>query len=185
MWYCDIAPGHPHHGPYHAEEYGFPQTADDVLFERLVLEIMQAGLTWELILRRRSGMREAFEGFHLETVAAYGEADRARLLADARIIRNRLKVDAIIDNAGRILALRAEYGSFHGWLAAHHPRALPDWVKLFRRTFRFCGPEVVNEFLMSLGWLPGAHSDDCPVQARILALNPPWRSSGGEESGAS
>jgi len=174
MWYCDIAPDHPWHGPYHALEYGFPQTEDDVLFERLALEIMQAGLTWELILKRREGMRLAFDQFHTETVAAYGEDDRARLLADARIIRNRLKVDAIIGNAQRILALRTEYGSFHGWLAAHHPLPLDQWVKLFRRTFRFCGPEVVNEFLMSLGWLPGAHSDSCPVASQIAALSPPW-----------
>lgn len=173
MWYCDFAPGTIHEA-YHADEYGYPRTDDDVLCERLILEIMQAGLSWELILKRRDGMREAFDGFHCETVAAYGDADRERLLADARIIRNRRKVDAAIENARRILALRADYGSFHGWLTAHHPRDLAAWVKLFRATFVFTGPEVVNEFLVSLGWLGPAHRPDCPACARIAALAPPW-----------
>ena len=178
MWYCDYAPGHPWHEPYHDHEYGFPQTGDDVLLERLALEIMQAGLSWELVLRRRAGLDAAFDWFVVDQVAAYGEAERERLLADARIIRNRRKVDAIIENAHRIVALRAAHGSFHGWLAAQHPLSLDDWVRRFRGVFVFCGREVVNEFLLSLGWLPHAHRPDCPVYARIAALSPPWMDGG-------
>jgi DNA-3-methyladenine glycosylase I len=110
-------------------------------------------------------------------VAAYGEADRARLLADAGIVRNRLKVDAVLNNARTLVALREEYGSFDGWLAAHHPLPKDEWVALFRRTFRFTGGEIVGEFLMSTGWLPGAHRRACPVFDRIAALNPPWLTS--------
>lgn len=172
--YCKIAPGHPVHDAYHATEYGFRSADETVLFERLALEIMQAGLSWELVLKRRAGLRAAFAGYDVDAVAAFAEADSARLLADPAIIRNRLKVAAIIENARRIQALRASHGGFAAWLDAHHPRDKPDWVKLFGRTFKFTGGEIVGEFLMSLGYLPGAHGEDCPVHARAVASNPPW-----------
>lgn len=175
LTYCAAAPGHPHHGPYHDGEYGFPSGDDRVLFERLVLEINQAGLSWLTILKKREAFRAAFDDFDIDRIAAYGEAERARLLADAGIIRNRLKVDAVIENARRIIALRETHGSFDGWLRAHHPLTKAEWVKLFGRTFRFTGGEIVGEFLMSLGYLPGAHQPDCPVHAAVLALSPPWK----------
>lgn len=103
-----------------------------------------------------------------------GEAERARLLADPGIIRNRLKVAALIENARRIQALRTSHGGFADWLDAHHPQDKAEWTKLFRKTFVFTGGEIVGEFLMSLGYLPGAHAADCPVAARIAALRPPW-----------
>jgi DNA-3-methyladenine glycosylase I len=172
--YCDIAPSHPWHGPYHDTEYGYPLEDDAELFERLVLEINQAGLSWLTILRKREAFRRAYEGFDPKVVAAYGGRDRRRLLADSGIVRNRLKVEAAIANAGRILELRESHGSFAGWLAAHHPRSKEEWVKLFKRTFRFTGGEIVGEFLMSIGYLPGAHTEACPVHRRIMKLRPPW-----------
>src|SRR5450631_1076481 len=104
--YCDASVGHPHHGPYHDREYGFP-------------------------------------------------------IADAVIIRNRLKIDAAIENARRILEIRKSHGSFSAWLDSHHPMPKEDWVRLFRETFRFTGGEIVGEFLMSTGYLPGAHGAGC------------------------
>ena len=175
--YCAAAAGHPYHGPYHDTEYGFPVRGDDTLFERLVLEINQAGLSWLTILRKREGFRRAYDGFALETVAAYGDADRARLLADPGIIRNRLKVNAAIENAGRILRLRDSHGSFAAWLDAHHPLPRDEWRKLFKKTFVFTGGEIVGEFLLSTGYLPGAHHPGCPVYARVAALRPPWMTS--------
>ncbi len=172
--YCDFAPGHPLHGPYHDSEYGFPTADEAVLFERLVLEINQAGLSWELMLKKRDGFRAAYEGFEVDRVAAYGEDDRQRLLSDSSIIRNRLKVDAAIANARRIQALRGEHGSFAGWIEAQHPLDKDAWVKLFRKQFRFMGGEIVGEFLMSIGVLEGAHDPNCPVFARIAELGPPW-----------
>ena len=172
--YCYAAQGHEYHGPYHDREYGFPMRGDDELFGRLVLEINQAGLSWLTILKKKEGFRSAYDGFSVERVAAYGDKDRARLLADAGIIRNRLKVDAAIENARRILELREEHGSFAAWLDAHHPRSKAEWVKLFKNTFRFTGGEITGEFLMSIGYLPGAHDPECPVYARITALAPPW-----------
>ncbi len=172
--YCSIAPGHPVHGHYHDHEYGFPQRAEAELFERLVLEINQAGLSWETILKKREGFRRAYDGFDVDTVAAYAQPDIDRLLGDAGIIRNRLKVLAAIHNAQVIQGLRASHGSFAEWLDAHHPLDKAGWVKLFKKTFRFTGGEITGEFLMSLGYLKGAHADDCPVQKRILKLKPAW-----------
>ncbi len=175
MSYCIAAPGHQWHGPYHDREYGFPISDDNRLFERLVLEINQAGLSWLTILKKQRNFRDAFDDFDIERVAAYGEAERARLMADAGIIRNRLKVAAAIENARRIQGLRTSHGSFKAWLDAHHPLDKPAWVKLFKNTFKFTGGEITGEFLMSTGYLPGAHDEDCPVHAEIAALAPPWR----------
>jgi len=173
--YCNIAPGHPVHGHYHDQEYGFPQRDEAELFERLLLEINQAGLSWETILKKREGFRRAYSAFDVDAVAAYGEKDIARLMAEPAIIRNRLKVLAAIHNAQVIQGLRASHGGFASWLDAHHPRGKADWVKLFKKTFRFTGGEITGEFLMSLGYLPGAHRADCPVFVRIDELGPPWR----------
>ena len=172
--YCDIAPGHPLHGPYHDHEYGFPQRKEAVLFERLLLEINQAGLSWETMLRKRDGFRAAYSGFDVDRVARYGERDRARLLADPGIIRNRLKVEAAIHNAQVIQQLRDTHGGFAAWLDAHHPLPKAEWVKLFKKTFRFTGGEITGEFLMSLGYLPGAHRQDCPAYRRAAKQRPPW-----------
>lgn len=172
--YCDFARGHPLHGPYHDTEYGFPLADDDALFERFVLEINQAGLSWELMLKRRHSFRRAYDGFSVAKVARYGRRDVKRLLADSGVIRNRLKIEAAIANARVIETLAARHGSFAGWIESNHPRDKPEWVKLFRKTFRFAGPEIVGEFLMSIGYLPGAHRESCPVFKRIAKLKPAW-----------
>ncbi len=151
---------------YHDTEYGFPLESDDELFERLILEINQAGLSWLTILKKREGFQKAYDGFSIAKVASYGDEDRARLLADASIIRNRLKVNAAIENAKRIQAM----GSFRSFLDDHHPRDRAAWCKLFKQTFLFTGGEIVNEFLVSTGYLPGAHDPDCPVFHQINDL---------------
>lgn len=172
--YCEVAIADPLHQPYHNQEYGFPVTDDASLFERLVLEINQAGLSWATILRKRQAFRQAYSGFDIDLVAAYGEAERRRLLNDAGIVRNRLKVNAAIENARRAVELRGEFGSLAGWLNHHHPQQKDEWVKLFKRTFLFTGGEIVNEFLMSTGYLPGAHHRGCRIYQRVVASNPPW-----------
>ena len=172
--YCDIAPGHEWHGAYHDEEYGFPLTGERELFERLALEINQAGLNWLTMLKKREGFRRAFRGFEVDRVARFGKRQEARLLADPGIIRNRLKVAAVIENAKRIRRLRQSHGSFAAWLAAHHPLPKDEWIKLFKETFVFTGGEITGEFLMSIGYLKGAHRESCPVFKRIAKLSPPW-----------
>ena len=174
MSYCRFAKGHPLHGPYHDREYGFPIRSERALFERLVLEINQAGLSWQTMLQKRKGFRRAYAGFDVESVAGFGARDRRRLLADAGIIRNRLKVDAAIENARRILAIRKSHGSFAKWLDAHHPRSASEWQKLFRTTFVFTGGEIVRSFLLSTGYLRGAHVPSCPIYAKAAKKKPAW-----------
>jgi DNA-3-methyladenine glycosylase I len=165
--YCDVAPGHPFHGPYHENEYGFSSREDAVLFERLALEINQAGLSWLTVLKKREAFNRAFAGFDPKKVAAFTDNDIARLLADEGIIRNRLKINAVIENARRILEIRKSHGSFADWLDSYHPQSKEEWVKLFKKTFLFTGGEIAGEFLMSLGYLPGAHDPKCPVYKKI------------------
>lgn len=172
--YCEVARGHEFHGPYHDTEYGFPVRDDDRLFERLMLEVNQAGLSWLTILKKRDNFFKAYDGFEIDRVAKYGARDEARLLADAGIIRNRLKVKAAIENAKRIQAIQREYGAFSLWLDAHHPLERADWQKLFKSTFVFTGGEIVNEFLLSTGYLPGAHVESCPVYSQVMASQPAW-----------
>lgn len=174
MSYCAVAPGHPYHGPYHETEYGFPIRDDNLLFERLALEINQAGLSWLTVLKKRENFRQAFAQFDLNRVARFKAKDRARLLGNEGIIRNRLKVDAVIENAGRIIALRDRHGSFAAWLDGRHPLTKPEWVALFKKTFLFTGGEITGEFLISTGYLPGAHDAECLVYKKIAKLRPPW-----------
>ena len=162
------------HKAYHDRHYGFPLHDDNELFCRLVLEINQAGLSWETILKKEANFRRAFDNFDIAKVAAYTEADRARLMADAGIIRNRLKIDAAIENAKTILRLQKEAGSFGAWLTRQSPKSKDEWVKIFKKTFRFTGGEIVNEFLVSTGILPGAHDKDCPIFEKILREKPVW-----------
>ncbi|MAX80110.1 MAG: DNA-3-methyladenine glycosylase [Crocinitomicaceae bacterium] len=163
------------HKNYHDNYYGFPLHDDNELFCRLVMEINQAGLSWETILKKEEGFRKAYDQFDIATVAAYTEEDRERLLSNSAIIRNKLKVNAAIVNAQRILELQKEFGSFENWLAHHHPLSKDEWVKLFKKNFKFTGGEIVGEFLMSIGYLQGAHDKDCPVQQTIEKHNPMWK----------
>lgn len=175
--YCDHCNTHPEdtfNKTYHDTQYGFPLDDDNLLFERLVLEINQAGLSWITILKKADNFRKAYHGFNIKKVAKYTEADRERLLNDAGIIRNKLKVNAAIVNAQKILELQKEHGSFKAWLDAHHPLTKDEWVKLFKKTFVFTGGEIVNEFLMSTGYLRGAHQPDCPIFKRVASLRPAW-----------
>ena len=162
------------HRIYHDHAYGFPITDDNELFERLVLEINQAGLSWITILNKQENFRKAYHNFDLQQVANYNESDKIRLLSDAGIIRNRLKIDAAIHNANVILQLQKDFGSFKNWLDSHHPKEKQEWVKLFKKTFKFTGGEIVNEFLQSIGYLKGAHIPSCPIYKEILHANPAW-----------
>lgn len=162
------------HKQYHDLEYGFPITDDNLLFGRLILEINQAGLSWETILKKKEHFFKAYDGFNIAKVARYTEKKKAQLLQDAGIIRNRLKIEAAIFNANQLLKIQEEYGSFMNWLDINHPLPKEEWVRLFKKTFRFTGGEIVNEFLMSTGYLPGAHGETCPVYKKVLKAKPRW-----------
>lgn len=178
MSYCkyvqEIKDAQDLHKIYHDTQYGFPIESDDELFGRLLLEINQAGLSWSVILKKQATFRVAYHNFSIEKIAAYDQKERERLLNDSGIIRNKLKVNAAIENAKTILELRKEFGSFKGWLEYHHPKDRATWTKLFKKTFKFTGGEIVNEFLMSTGYLPGAHETSCPIYQKVLASKPDW-----------
>lgn len=162
------------HKTYHDLHYGFPIPEDNELFCRLILEINQAGLSWTTILKKQDSFRKAYSNFDIRKVAAYKQKDVERLLADAGIIRNRLKVNAAIENAKTILQIQKQHGSFKNWLDEQHPLSKDEWTKLFKKTFRFTGGEIVNEFLMSTGYLSGAHQEDCPVYKKVIKAKPAW-----------
>ncbi len=162
------------HAAYHDRLYGFPVHDDDELFARLVLEINQAGLSWETILKKEISFRKAYSKFRVAKVAAFKAADRKRLMGDPGVIRNRLKIDAAVDNAKTILRLQKEFGSFEKWLEQEHPKSKEEWVKLFKKTFRFTGGEIVNEFLLSIGFLEGAHEKACPIHKKVAKTKPKW-----------
>jgi DNA-3-methyladenine glycosylase I len=163
---------------YHDEEWGVPCHDDQALFERLILEGFQAGLSWSTILRKRENFLRAFAGFDPEIVARYGPEDVARLLADAGIVRNRLKVDAAISNAKAFLETQDAFGSFDAYIwrfapenRLHRPRSLSEIPAttpesdamskdLKHRGFRFVGSTICYAFMQSAG-LVDDHTEDC------------------------
>lgn len=179
MSYCNYIPTMKEpskslHQNYHDKHYGFPIHDDNELFGRLIMEINQAGLSWETILKKEAGFRSAYDNFNIRKIAYYTQTDRERLLNDIGIIRNKLKVNAAIENAKTALQLQNEFGSFEKWLEHHHPKTKEEWVKIFKKTFKFTGGEIVNEFLMSIGYLRGAHSENCEIHQQILKTKPMW-----------
>ena len=155
------------HKIYHDTKYGFAVNDDNELFGRLILEINQAGLSWITILKKENNFRKAYANFNVKVVAKFNEKDIQRLLNDPGIIRNKLKVNAAIYNANAILTVQENFGSFKRWLDLNHYRNKAEWVKLFKNTFKFTGSEITSEFLMSLGYLDGAHVPTCPIFKKI------------------
>ncbi len=162
------------HKVYHDTEYGFPLLTDNELFGRLILEINQAGLSWDTILKKKLNFYNAYSHFDIHSIANYDETNKQRLLSNAGIIRNKLKVNAAIYNANVILELKEKFGSFGYWLDSHHPMSRESWVRLFKTTFKFTGGEITNEFLMSTGYLYGTHHESCSIYHEIAKLNPKW-----------
>lgn len=159
------------HRIYHDTEYGFPISNDNELFGRLLLEINQAGLSWTTILNKKANFRKAYANFEIHKIAKFNENDISRLLNDTGIIRNKLKINAAIFNAQVILKIQEETGSFKQWLDMHHPKTREEWVKLFKKTFKFTGGEITNEFLLSTGYLAGAHESSCKIAKEIEKIS--------------
>jgi len=169
MSYCNYVKNLPEdnvHKVYHDLHYGVEIEDDNELFGRLILEINQAGLSWNTILNKQDNFREAFDNFEIARIAEYGEEKFEELLKNAGIIRNRLKINAVIYNARRVKEIQNEFGSFNNWLKSQNSLTLAEWVKLFKSNFKFVGGEIVNEFLMSTNYLPGAHTLECPFNKR-------------------
>ena len=169
--YCANLDEGNHHKIYHDSYYGFKIDSDNELFGRLILEINQAGLSWNTILLKQNNFRNAFDNYDISKIAKYGEDKINSLLQDAGIIRNKLKVNAVIYNAQQIEKIQAEFGSFKNWIEINHPLTKEEWVKLFKKYFKFVGGEIVNEFLMSTSYLKGAHEESCPIYGKMELFN--------------
>jgi DNA-3-methyladenine glycosylase I len=148
---------------YHDEEWG-NYARDDreyQYFEKMALEIFQAGLSWRTILHKREHFREAFDGFDVDMIAKYDEAKITQLLGNQGIVRNRMKIEAVIYNAREIIRLRQQYGSFAKYLAQLDTENVAEVYKEFKRRFRFMGPTVTESFLQTVGKMPVAHEPQC------------------------
>jgi len=162
------------HRQYHDDRYGFPVAEDEELFGRLIMEINQAGLSWDTILKKEASLRSAYAEFDFRKIAQFTEEEEFQLMTNAGIIRHRAKIKAAVYNAQKVIELTDEYGSFQEWLSFHHPKTHEEWNKLFKKTFKFVGAEIVKEFLMSVGYLPGAHHENCPIFEKVLLTSPKW-----------
>src|SRR5262249_61263370 len=127
----------------------------------------QVGRSWPTTINMKATLHRAYAGYDIDRGPRLKDRDRARLMADAGIIRNRLKIEAAIENARRLREIRRSCGSFAEWLDHHHPLERAEGVKLFKKTFRFTGGEIVKEFLGSIGYLPGGHDAHCPLLHRV------------------
>ena len=186
-WWGDSSP---EYRDYHDHEWGLP-VADDVrLFEKLALEGFQAGLSWLTILRKREAFRRAFAGFDFHRIAGFSDLDVDRLMADASIVRNRAKIEAVINNAGRAVELVEEEGTLgaYVWRFEPEPRSGPlDRTALAelahtaasralardlkRRGWRFVGPTTVYAFMQAMG-LANDHLEGCATRAAVQAADP-------------
>jgi len=162
------------HQNYHDTTYGFPCQTDDELFGKMLLEMNQAGLSWDIVLKKKGTIREAYADFDIAKVAQFDEAKVEQLLQNPGIIRMRAKIHAAIFNGRVIVELQKSHGSFKAWLNEQSPKPAEEWIKLFKKTFKFMGKETTKEFLMASGYLKGAHDDDCPIQKMIIKQKPKW-----------
>jgi DNA-3-methyladenine glycosylase I len=184
---CPWADSAPEYRAYHDSEWGFPVADDRRLFEKLSLEGFQAGLSWLTILRKRDAFRDAFAGFDYVGVAEFGEDDVARLVNDARIVRHRGKIEAVINNAQRAVELVEREGSLAHFVWSFEPSRqsqhlqqaeLPSTTdeshalarELKRRGWRFVGPTTVYAFMQAMG-LVNDHLSDCHACAAVNAAN--------------
>jgi len=167
---CANLPSDNVHRVYHDTAYGFPIEDDFELFGRLILEINQAGLSWDTILKKQSTFYEAYDAYDYHKIAAYEQQKIDELLSNPGIIRNRLKVNAAIHNAQKIIELNQQFGSFKNWIESQNAKSLDEWVKIFKKNFKFVGKEIVNEFLMSISVLEGAHESYCEIHHQIIKL---------------
>lgn len=175
--YCHaIAKGKfgPYHQQYHDTLYGFPEKDDNALFGRLLMEINQAGLSWDIVLKKAESIKAAYANFDIASVANFTEKDIDRLLQNPGIIRMRKKIEATIYNAQQLQLIQKEHGSFAAWIDLQHPQKKGDWVRLFKKKFKFTGKEITKEFLMGIGYIKGAHHPGCPIYAKTLKAQPKW-----------
>tara|TARA_Y100000768_G_scaffold297685_1_gene231419 strand:- start:301 stop:843 length:543 start_codon:yes stop_codon:yes gene_type:complete len=163
-----------YHKHYHDNIYGFPAKSENELFGRLILEINQAGLSWDIILKKEKGIKNAYRDYSFFKIAEFNKSDIQRILKDNEVIRMKRKIEAIIYNAKKIISITEKHNSFKSFLDMHHPLTLSEWLSVFKNEFKFVGKEICKEFLMSTGYLKGAHEKSCPIYKKVIRENPMW-----------
>jgi len=163
-----------YHKYYHDNIYGFPAKSENELFGRLVLEINQAGLSWDIILKKEKGIKDAYRDYSFFNIAEFNNNDIQRILNDNKVIRMKRKIEAIIYNAKKIVSITEKHNSFKSFLDTHHPLTLCEWTSVFKNEFKFVGKEICKEFLISTGYLKGAHEKSCPIYKKVIRENPMW-----------
>lgn len=161
--YCNTLPIDHVDRIYHDTVYGRSCTDDRELFGRLILEINQAGLSWHTILKKSHSIRTAYANYNIEIVAGFNEKAIEKLLGNKGVIRHKGKIHAIIFNAQQVLELQKKHGSFYEWIKEKGEITLEEWIKVFKKKFKFVGKEIVSEFLKGSGFIEGAHEKSCPV----------------------
>jgi len=162
---------HIHH---HDLEHGIPPTSDNQLFSRLCYEVLQAGLSWEIILKRRVRLDAVWLDFDVQIIAGLSDAELAEITTDVRNIRHAQKAAAIRHNAQAFELLAMEHGSARAWLYGLSETDPKVWEKRFKTHFKFTGTTIQDEFLMGTGVRVGAHAEECPRYAAALAAGAPW-----------
>ncbi len=157
---CKWCEGDPLLEEYHDKEWGILAKSDDELFERMSLQIFQAGLNWKLILQKRKNICEAFAGFRIDLVSRFTDDDYHALLNNPGILRNRQKIGAVLQNAKAIVEIREKHGSFQNYLDSI-PTELSEYRKEFRKTFKFMGPEITRMFVFNIGKITPPHEPQC------------------------
>tara|TARA_B100001057_G_scaffold464376_1_gene519504 strand:- start:236 stop:712 length:477 start_codon:yes stop_codon:yes gene_type:complete len=156
------------HRIYHDTVYGQKCEDDQELFGRLILEINQAGLSWSTILKKSESIRSAYVNFNIQQIADFDDTKIKALMKDSGIIRHRGKIKAIIYNAQQVLKIQEQYHSFFEWIEEKGEITLDEWIKVFKKSFKFVGKEIVKEFLMGTGFIEGAHEPACPMYTKLI-----------------
>ena len=145
-------------------------TNDNELFGRLIMEINQAGLSWDIVLQKYDGIKKAYAQFEVQKVAQFESNKIASMMRNPQIIRHELKIRSIVYNAQQILQIQKEFGTFKTWILMNKQNSLDNWVKVFKKSFKFVGKEIVKEFLTSNGILNGAHDINCPEYLKKIKI---------------
>ena len=165
--YCRNQPENSMHRWYHDKVYGRMSKTDDELFGRLIMEINQAGLSWEIVLNKYSDIKKAYANFSIAKIATFKDKEIEAIKNNSKVIRHELKIRSIVFNAQQILSIQKEFGTFGNWISKNRQNSIENWTSIFKKNFKFVGKEIVSEFLMSNGMIAGAHDEDCPVYLKL------------------
>ena len=162
--YCLSLPKENIHRVYHDTEYGRNEYDNNKLFEKFCLEINQAGLSWDIVLKKRKTLSIAFDQWSIDKVAAYDQKKIKELTLNTGVIRHRKKIESIVYNANQILLMHKNGISFSNWLESLKGKSLDECLIIFKKKFKFVGTEIVKEYLQAINIMEGAHDKNCKIK---------------------